>query len=72
MIVMTHLILYSKKDCHLCEIAKEKLLEIQKEFPFSLLEIDIKKNTQGEASNLMNRGIRLTIPPRPKRARAIK
>ena len=43
MIVMTHLILYSKKDCHLCEIAKEKLLEIQKEFPFSLLEIDIEK-----------------------------
>lgn len=44
MIVMTHLILYSKKDCHLCEIAKEKLRKIQKEFPFSLQEIDIEKD----------------------------
>ncbi len=41
---MMHLILYSKKDCHLCEVAKEQLLEIQQEYPFSLKEIDIEKD----------------------------
>ncbi len=41
---MKCLILYSKKDCHLCEVAKEKLLEIQQEYPFSLTEIDIESD----------------------------
>jgi len=42
--IMVKVTLYSKKDCHLCEIAREKLREIQKEFPFSIIEIDIEKN----------------------------
>ncbi len=36
--------IYSKKDCHLCDIAKETLLKIQQELPFSLNEIDIGKD----------------------------
>ncbi len=41
--IMVNVTIYSKKDCHLCDIAKEKLLEIQQEFPFSLAEVDGKK-----------------------------
>lgn len=42
---MVNVIIYSKRDCHLCEIAKESLLKIQEEIPFSWTEIDIEKNT---------------------------
>lgn len=41
---MANLTIYSKKDCHLCDIARATLLKIQKEFPFSLTEIDIEKD----------------------------
>jgi len=41
---MVNITLYSKKDCHLCGIAREMLLKIQQEFPFSLAEIDIEKD----------------------------
>jgi glutaredoxin len=41
---MVTITIYSKKDCHLCEIAKEALINIRKEFPFSLTEVDIEKN----------------------------
>ncbi len=39
---MTSIIIYSKKDCHLCDIAKETLLKVRQEFPFSLTEVDIE------------------------------
>jgi glutaredoxin len=35
---------YLKKECHLCEIAKEKLLQIQNEIQFSVEEIGIEKD----------------------------
>ena len=41
---MVKVTLYSKKDCHLCDVAKETLLRIQKEYGFSLIEIDIEKD----------------------------
>ncbi len=41
---MTSITIYSKKDCHLCDIAKETLLKVQQELPFSLNEIDIEKD----------------------------
>ncbi len=41
---MVNVTIYSKKDCHLCDVAKETLLRIQKEFPFPLEEIDIEKD----------------------------
>jgi glutaredoxin len=41
---MVNITIYSKKDCHLCDIAKVTLLKIQEEFPFSLTEIDIEKD----------------------------
>ncbi len=43
---MANLTIYTKKDCHLCDIAKETLLGLRKEFPFSLTEIDIEKDRQ--------------------------
>ena len=43
---MTNITVYSKKGCHLCEVAMQKLLEIQNEFPFSLTEIDIENNEE--------------------------
>jgi len=33
--------LYSGKDCHLCEEAREVLLKVQKEIPFALREITL-------------------------------
>lgn len=41
---MVKITIYSKKDCHLCEVAKETLLKLQQEFPFSLEEVDIEKD----------------------------
>ena len=43
---MANITIYSKKGCHLCEVAMQKLLEIRQEFPFSLTEIDIEKNEE--------------------------
>lgn len=41
-----NLTIYTKKECHLCDIAKETLIKLMKEFPFSLTEIDIEKDMQ--------------------------
>lgn len=41
---MVKITIYSKKDCHICHIAKEKLFQIQNEIPFSIEEIDIEKD----------------------------
>jgi len=41
---MVNITIYSKKNCHLCDIAKEALIKIRKEFPFSLMEVDIEKD----------------------------
>ena len=41
---MAHITIYSKKGCHLCEVAMQKLLEIRQEFQFSLTEIDIEND----------------------------
>ena len=34
--------IYSKPDCHLCEEAKAVLQEVQREQPFTLVEVDIR------------------------------
>ncbi|MCX9013077.1 MAG: glutaredoxin family protein [Candidatus Methanoperedens sp.] len=39
---MINITIYSKKDCHLCDIARETLLKVRQELPFSLTEIDIE------------------------------
>lgn len=36
--------LYGKKDCHLCDLAKEILYRVQEEIPFELQEIDIESS----------------------------
>jgi glutaredoxin len=43
---MVNITIYSKKNCHLCDIAKEALIKTQKEFPFSLIEVDIEKDRE--------------------------
>jgi glutaredoxin len=43
---MVNITIYSKKNCHLCDIAKEALIDIRKEFPFSLIEVDIEKDKE--------------------------
>lgn len=43
---MVNITIYSKKDCHLCEVAKETLLKTNQEFSFSLTEVDIEKDTE--------------------------
>ena len=34
--------IYSKPDCHLCDIAKERVLKVQKKIPFDLKFVDIR------------------------------
>jgi len=41
---MVNITIYSKKNCHLCDVAKETLIKIRSEFPFSLTEVDIEKD----------------------------
>lgn len=41
---MLKLTLYSKKDCHLCDIAKKELNDLMKELTFSIIEVDIEKD----------------------------
>lgn len=41
---MLNLTLYSKKNCHLCDIAKEKLHNLQDELGFSITEVDIEND----------------------------
>ena len=41
---MVNITISSKKDCHLCDIAKETLLKLRQDFPFSLTEIDIEED----------------------------
>ena len=43
---MVNITIYSKKSCHLCEVAMQKLLEIRQEFQFSLTEIDIENDEE--------------------------
>lgn len=43
---MVKLTIYSKKDCHLCKIAKEKLQFLQEELSFSFEEVDIEKDSE--------------------------
>ena len=42
---MLNVTIYSKKECHLCEIAKEELKAIRREFDFTIKEVDIEKDT---------------------------
>jgi glutaredoxin len=41
---MATVTIYSKKECHLCDIAKEELKALQCDFEFSLKEVDIEKD----------------------------
>jgi len=42
---MLNVTIYSKKECHLCEIAKEELKAIRREFDFTIQEVDIEKDS---------------------------
>lgn len=37
---------YSKDDCHLCEVAKRVLLNVQRKYPFEFNEIKIRPGTE--------------------------
>jgi glutaredoxin len=41
---MATVTIYSKKGCHLCDIAKEELYALRCDFEFSLNEVDIEKD----------------------------
>ena len=38
---MPDVVLYTRADCPLCDKAKDLLSELQKEFPFNLIETDV-------------------------------
>jgi glutaredoxin len=37
---------YTRKKCHLCEMAKKDVLELQSEFQFTLKEVDIDSDDE--------------------------
>jgi glutaredoxin len=39
--------IYSKKECHLCDIAKEELEAMRCDFEISIKEVDIEKDKIG-------------------------
>ena len=41
---MATVTIYSKKECHLCDVAKEELEALRCDFGFSLKEVDIEKD----------------------------
>lgn len=41
---MVNVTIYSKKECHLCDIAKEELEAIRRDFDFSYNVVDIEKD----------------------------
>lgn len=43
---MIDVILYSRKDCHLCEVAKENLEILQESIPHQLVEIDVDTDSK--------------------------
>jgi glutaredoxin len=43
---MLKLKLYSKKDCHLCDIAKKELNDLRKELTFYIIEVDIENDRE--------------------------
>jgi hypothetical protein len=38
--------LYSKQDCHLCDVAKDVMMKIQQEHPFTLNVITIQEGDE--------------------------
>ena len=38
---MVEVVLYSKPDCHLCEVVKSQLARLRPSFPFALREVNI-------------------------------
>jgi glutaredoxin len=46
---MTQLTLYGKPGCHLCEEARDVVLEVQERRPFELEEVDITRDPALEA-----------------------
>ena len=46
---MTQLTLYGKPGCHLCEEAREVVLQVQRQRPFALEEVDITRDPALEA-----------------------
>ena len=43
---MPDLKIYTKKDCHLCDIAKKELSDLQNEMAFSIIEVDIENDRE--------------------------
>ncbi len=43
---MREIVVYSKPDCHLCDVAAERLRELARGGTFSLREVDITRDEQ--------------------------
>jgi hypothetical protein len=41
---MTTVTLYTKPDCHLCDVAHEVLEEVRADFPFNIEHVDISQD----------------------------
>ncbi|MCX6370065.1 MAG: glutaredoxin family protein [Solirubrobacterales bacterium] len=42
----TQITIYQRDGCHLCEVAQAELTELQGEFDFELLEVDIESTDE--------------------------
>lgn len=45
---MHEVVLYHAPGCHLCEVARASLLELRREIPFELREVDIHSDPELE------------------------
>ena len=46
---MHEVLIYSRSNCHLCDVALETLVELQKEFSFTIKKVIIDGNPELEA-----------------------
>jgi glutaredoxin len=44
MAALHHLVLYTRPGCHLCDVARETILEVRSRHPFELVEVDIESD----------------------------
>jgi glutaredoxin len=44
MIASSQVVIYSRRGCHLCEVAKETLAKLQRRGGFSLKEVDVESD----------------------------
>ena len=46
LLIMKHYIVYSRSDCHLCDVMKDSLTRLNTHYTFSFSNVDIDANSE--------------------------